>query len=136
MDFLKVLPGNEYPKKDSLIDANEERVVVFVSMTLAPEHVALDNPGYIETKFKKLIPILKGIGTYKDKESDEQKIIVKVEVPGKFRNINNLNHLVRIAGAICEIAEDRLSEPGATKNIGLDCKPFVINEPEEKHEDA
>lgn len=126
MDFLK----------DSLIDANEEKVVVIVSMTLAPEHVTLDNPGYIETKFKKQIPILKSITTYKDKENGKQHIFVKVEVPGKFRNIDNLNHLVRIAGAICEMAEDRLSEPVAIKNIGLDCKPFVANEPEEKQADA
>lgn len=131
MDLLKVLTGNEYPKKDSLIDANEKKVVVFVSMTLAPGHVTLDHPGYIEAKFKKLIPILKGISVHKDKENDEQRIIVKVEVPGDFRNINDLNHLVHIAGAICEMAEDRLSEPEAIKNIGLDCKPYVY-EPEEK----
>ena len=131
MNLLEVLTGNKYPKKDSLIDANEEKVVVIVSMTLTPGHVTLDNPGYIETKFKKLIPILKGIGVHKDKENDEQKIIVKVEVPGKFRNINDLNHLVHIAGAICEIAEERLSEPEAIKNIGLDCKPYIY-EPEEE----
>ena len=131
MNLLEVLTGNKYPKTDSLIDANEERVVVTVSMTLAPGHVTLDKPSYIETKFKKLIPILKGIETHEDKENDEQKIVVKVEVPGNFRNINDLNHLVRIAGAICEIAEERLSEPEAIKNIGLDCKPYAY-EPEEE----
>lgn len=131
MNLLEVLTGNKYPKKDSLINANEEKVVVFVSMTLAPGHVTLDKPNYIETKFKKLIPILKGIETQEDKENDEQKIIVKVEVPGNFRNINDLNHLVHIASAICEIAEERLSEPEAIKNIGLDCKPYVY-ESEEK----
>ena len=131
MNLLEVLTGDKYPKIDSSIDANEEKVVVTVSMTLAPGHVTLDNPGYIETKFKKQIPILKDIATYKDKENDEQSIFVKVEVPGKFRNINDLNHLVHIAGAICEIAEDRLSEPEAIKNIGADCKPYVY-EPEKK----
>ena len=62
-----------------------------------------------------------------------------VEVDGKFNRIDDLRHLAFIAGRISEIAEDRLSEPVAVKNIGLDCKPFICtdDEPEEvKHEDA
>lgn len=59
-----------------------------------------------------------------------------VVVDGKFNGIAHLNHLVHIAAGVSEIAEDKLSEPETIKNIGLDCKPFVVNEPEEKHEDA
>ena len=107
-----------------------------MSRTLSPTHVDLDSPGYIENKFKKLVPILKEIGVTKNQETDEQTINVTVEVDGKFNGITHLNHLVHIATGISEIAEDRLSEPETIKNIGLDCKPFIANEPEEKHEDA
>lgn len=136
MNFPKVLMGvSEYPKFDSEITANEREVTVSVSMTLEPDHVGLDNPGYIETKLKKQIPVLRAIGTQRDDESDEQTIYVTLKVAGMFRKINNLIHLTTIAKAICEIAEDRLSEPEVVKNIGADCKPYV-NEPEEPEEEA
>ena len=89
MDFLKALVGEKYPKFESTVYADGCKTIVTVSRTLSPTHVDLDSPGYIENKFKKLVPILKEIGVTK-------------------------NH----------------------KNIGLDCKPFIANEPEEKHEDA
>ena len=138
MDFPKVLVGvNEYPKIDSEITANEQEVTVSVSMTLDPDHVDLDNPGYIETKLKKQIPILRAISTQKDDENGEQTIYVTLKVAGMFRKINDLCHLAAIARTICEIAEDRLSEPEVIKNIGLDCKPFICtDESEETQADA
>ena len=136
MDFLEVLVGGKYPKFESTVYADGCKTIVTVSRTLSPTHVDLDSPGYIENKFKKLVPILKEIGVTKNQETDEQTINVTVEVDGKFNGITHLNHLVHIAAGISEIAKDRLSEPETIKNIGLDCKPFIANEPEEKHEDA
>lgn len=139
MNILEKLMGNDYPKFESTIFADGRTTVVTVSRTLSPDHVDLDSPGYIENKFKKLVPILTTIGVTKNQETDEQSINVTVEVAGKFNGIKHLNHLVHIAAAISGIAEDRLSEPETIKNIGLDCKPFLhlCNEPEEKnHEDA
>ena len=137
MDFPKVLMGvNEYPKFDSEITANEREVTVSVSMTLDPDHVGLDNPGYIETKLKKQIPVLRAISTQKDDESDEQAIYVTLKVAGMFRKINDLIHLTAIARAICEIAEDRLSEPEVVKNIGADCEPYVRCKPYNHEQEA
>ena len=139
MNILEKLMGNDYPKFESAIYADGSKTVVTVSRTLSPDHVDLDSPGYIENKFKKLIPILTTIGVTKNKETDEQTINVTVEVAGKFNGITHLTHLVHIAAAISSIAEDRLSEPETIKNIGLDCKPFLhlCNEPEEEnHKDA
>lgn len=136
MDFLEMLKGNKYPKFESAVYADGGKVVVTVSRTLSPTNVDLDSPGYVENKFKKLVPILTSIGVTKNDETSEQTINVTVEVNGRFNSVANLNHLAQIAGAISEIAEDKLSEPEIIKNIGLDCKPFVANEQEEKHEDA
>ena len=139
MNILEKLMGEGYPKFESAIYADGSKTVVTVSRTLSPDHVDLDSPGYIENKFKKLVPILTSIGVTENKETGEQSISVTVEVAGKFNGIGHLKHLVHIAAAISEIAEDRLSEPEAIKNIGLDCKPFIhlCNEPEEEnHEDA
>ena len=136
MNILEKLMGKDYPKFETAIYADGITTVVTVSRTLSPTHVDLDSPGYIENKFKKLVPILKEIGVTKNQETDEQTINVTVEVDGKFNGITHLNHLVHIAAGISEIAKDRLSEPETIKNIGLDCKPFIANEPEEKHEDA
>ena len=130
MDFAKVLMGDgKYPKIDSEVTANEQEVTVSVSMTLDPGHVALDNPGYIETKFKKKIPILRAISTQIDDESGEQTIYVTVKVGGMYRKINDLMHIAAIAHTVCEIAEDRLSEPEVLNNIGADCKPYVHCKP-------
>ena len=137
MNILKKLMGNDYPKVETAIFADGVTTVVTVSRILSPTHVDLDSPGYIENKFKKLVPILKEIGVTKDQETDEQSINVTVEVAGKFNGITNLNHLVHIATGISEIAEDRLSEPEVIKNIGLDCKPFICtDESEETKADA
>ena len=137
MDFLKALVGEKYPKFESTVYADGCKTIVTVSRTLSPDHVDLDSPGYIENKFKKLVPILKEIGVTKNQETDEQTINVTVEVDGKFNGITHLHHLVHIATGISEIAEDRLSEPEVIKNIGLDCKPFICtDEPEETQADA
>ena len=136
MDFLKALVGEKYPKFESTIYADGCETIVTVSRTLSPDHVELDSPNYVETKFKKKIPILKEIGVTKNQETNEQSIDIVVEVNGKFNGITHLNHLVHIAAAISEIAEDRLSEPEAIKNIGLDCKPFIADESEEAQANA
>ena len=137
MNILKALMGKDYPKFETAIYADSITTTVTVSCTLSPTHVDLDSPGYIENKFKKLIPILKEIGVTKNQETDEQTINVTVEVDGKFNSINDLNHLAFIAKGISEIAEDRLSEPEVIKNIGLDCKPFICtDESEETQADA
>ena len=132
MNILEKLLGNDYPKFESAVYADGYKTTVTVSRTLSPNHVDLDSPSYVENKFKKHIPILKEIGVTKNQETDEQSINVTVEVDGKFNGITHLTHLVHIAAGISEIAEDKLSEPEAIKNIGLDCKPFIrTNEPEE-----
>ena len=137
MNILEKLMGKNYPKFETAIYADSITTTVTVSCTLSPTHVDLDSPGYIENKFKKLVPILKEIGITKNQETDEQTINVTVEVDGKFNSINDLNHLAFIAKGISEIAEDRLSEPEVIKNIGLDCKPFICtDESEETQADA
>ena len=136
MDFLKVLMDEKYPKVESTVYAHGSETIVTVSRTLSPDHVDLDSPTYVQNKFKKQIPILDAIRVEKKQETNEQTIYVTVIVDGKFNSIAHLNHLVHIAAGVSEIAEDKLSEPEIIKNIGLDCKPFIANEPEEKHEDA
>ena len=138
MNILEKLLGNNYPKLGSEIFADGNKTVVTVSRTLSPAHVDLDSPSYVETKFKKRIPILKGIGVTKNQETDEQSINVTVEVGGAFNDITHLNHLVNIAAGISEVAQYRLSEPNVIKAIGLDCKPFICtdDEPEETQADA
>lgn len=138
MNILEKLMGKDYPKFETAIYADGNTTIVTVSRTLSPTHVDLDSPSYVETKFKKRIPILKEIGVTKNQETDEQSINVTVEVDGKFNSVANLNHLEQIAQAISEVAEERLSEPEIIKNIGLDCKPFICtdNEPEETQADA
>ena len=138
MNILKKLMGDDYPKFETAIFADGNTTVVTVSRILSPTHVDLDSPSYVENKFKKHIPILNEIGVTKNQETDEQSINVTVEVAGKFNSITHLNHLVQIAAAISDIAEDKLSEPETIKNIGLDCKPFihVDDESEEAQADA
>ena len=134
MNILEKLMGKKYPQFETAIYADGNTTIVTVSRTLSPTHVDLDNPGYIENKLKKHIPILTTIGVTKDNETNEQSINVTVEVGGAFNGITHLNHLVGIAAAISEIAENRLTEPECIKNIGLDCKPFIhcTNEPKEE----
>ena len=138
MNILEKLMGKDYPKFETAIYADGNTTIVTVSRTLSPTHIDLDNPGYIENKLKKRIPILTSIGVTNDNETNEQSINVTVEVGGAFNGITHLNRLVHIAAGISEIAEDRLSEPEYIKNIGLDCKPFIhcTNEPEEAQADA
>lgn len=139
MNILEKLLGEAYPKLGSAVCADGNRTIVTVFRTLSPDHVDLDAPSYVETKFKKHIPILTSIDVELDAVTEEQTIKVTVEVDGKFNSIDDLRHLAFIAKGISKIAENRLSEPSAVKNIGLDCKPFICtdDEPEEvKHEDA
>lgn len=136
MNILEKLLGNNYPKLRSAVCADGNRTIVTVSRTLSPDHVDLDAPSYVETKFKKHIPILTSIDVELNAVTEEQTIKVTVEVDGKFNSIDDLRHLAFIAERIGQVAEDRLSEPNAVKNIGLDCKQFIDDEPEETQADA
>lgn len=138
MNILEKLLGNNYPKLGSAVYADGNRTIVTVSRTLSPDHVDLDSPSYVETKFKKHIPILTSIDVELDAVTEERTIKVTVEVDGKFNSIDDLRNLAFIARGISEIAEDRLSEPNAIKAIGLDCKQFICtdDEPEETQADA
>lgn len=136
MNIIEKSLGEGYPKLGSEVFADGNKTVVTVSRTLSPDHVDLDAPSYVETKFKKRIPILKEIGVTKNQETDEQNINVTVEVGGAFNDITHLNHLVQIATGISEIAEDRLSEPACIKAIGLDCKPFICTDDESEETQA
>ena len=131
MNIIETLMGKKYPQFETAIYADGNKTVVTVSRTLSPNHVDLDAPSYIENKFKKRIPILDNIGITKDEKTGEQSINVTVAVDGKFNGFTHIRDLVHIAAGVSEIAEDRLSEPEVIKNIGLDCKPFIDNEPEE-----
>ena len=135
MNILEKLVGKVYPKLGSEIFADGNKTIVTVSRILSPDHVDLDAPSYIETKFKKHIPILTSIDVELDAVTEEQTIKVTVEVDGKFNNIDDLEHLAFIARGISEVVEDKLSEPNVIKAIGLDCKPFILdNGKEEAHE--
>lgn len=138
MNILEKLLGNNYPKLRSAVCADGNRTIVTVSRTLSPDHVDLDAPSYVETKFKKHVPILTSIDVELDTVTEEQTIKVTVEVDGKFNSIDDLRHLAFIARGISEIAEDRLSEPSTVKAIGMDCKPFICTdgEPEEAQANA
>ena len=136
MDILEALMDKGYPKFETAIYADGNTTIVTVSRTLSPTHVDLDSPSYVETKFKKRIPILKEIGVTKNQETDEQSINVTVEVGGAFNGIAHLNHLVHIATGISEVAEDRLSEPACFRAIGLECKPFICTDDESEETKA
>lgn len=138
MNILEKSLGNNYPKLGSEIFADGNKTVVTASRTLSPDHVDLDAPSYVETKFKKHVPILKSIVVELDAATEEQTIKVTVEVDGKFNSIDDLRHLTFIARGISEVAEDRLSEPNVIKAIGLDCESFIYtdNESEETQADA
>mgnify|MGYP007055686481 CR=1 FL=1 len=138
MNILEKLMGEAYPKFETAIYADGNTTIVTASRTLSPDHVDLDTPSYVETKFKKHIPILKSIDVELDAVTEKQTIKVTVEVDGKFNSIDDLRHLAFIARGIGQVAEDRLSEPNVIKAIGLDCKPFICtdNESEETQANA
>lgn len=138
MNILEKLLGEACPKLGSAVCADGNRTIVTVSRTLSPDHIDLDSPTYVETKFKKHIPILTSIDVELDAVTEEQTIKVTVEVDGKFNSIDDLIHLAFIARRISKVAEDRLSEPNVIKAIGLDCKSFICtdNESEETQADA
>lgn len=136
MNILEKLLGNNYPKLRSAVCADGNRTIVTVSRTLSPDHVDLDAPSYVETKFKKHIPILTFIDVELDAVTEEQTIKVTVEVDGKFNSIDDLRHLEFIARRISEVAEDRLSEPNVIKAIGLYCESFICTDNESEETQA
>ena len=103
MNILEKLLGKAYPKLGSAVCADGNRTIVTVSRTLSPDHVDLDSPSYVETKFKKHIPILTSIDVELDAVTEEQTIKVTVEVDGKFNSIDDLRHLAFIAERIGQI---------------------------------
>lgn len=134
MNILEALIGGEYPKFETAVCADSDKTAVTVHCTLSPVYVDLDSPKYVETKFKKQIPILKAIWVTVDDETSEQTINVTVEATGKFNSLEFIKKLAHIAKGVSRIAINKLSEPEVVKNIGLDCKPFIDNE--EGHKDA
>lgn len=134
MNILEALIGGEYPKFETAVCADSDKTAVTVHCTLSPVYVDLDSPKYVETKFKKQIPILKAIWVTVDDETSEQTINVTVEATGKFNSLEFIKKLAHIAKGVSRIAINKLSEPEVVKNIGLDCKPFIDNE--EGHNDA
>lgn len=120
--------GNEYPKVKSSVTATENLTSVTVAVILAPNHVNLDSPSYIETKWKKQIPALKEIGVSHNEKTGEQTIFVTMLIRGTHNTRSNIDTLADMAAAIATIAEDRLSEPEVIKNIGNDCKPWFNEE--------
>lgn len=136
MNIIEKLLGEGYPKLGSEVFADGNKTVVTVSRTLSPDHVDLDAPSYVETKFKKHISILKSIDVELDAVTEEQTIKVTVEVGGKSNSIDDLRHLAFIARGISEVAEDKLSEPNVINAIGLDCKPFICTDNESEKTQA
>ena len=134
MNILEALIGGEYPKFETAVCADSDKTAVTVHCTLSPVYVGLDSPKYVETKFKKQIPILKAIWVTVDDKTSEQTINVTVEATGKFNSLELIKKLAHIAKGISRVAINKLSEPEIIKNIGIDCKPFIDNE--EGHEDA
>lgn len=136
MNIIEKSLGEGYPKLGSEVFADGNKTVVTVSRTLSPDHVDLDAPSYVETKFKENIPILRSIDVELDTITEEQTIKVTVEVDGKFNSINDLSHLAFIAREIGKVTEDKLSEPNIIKAIGLDCKPFICTDDESEETQA
>lgn len=136
MNIIEKLLDEGYPKLGSEAFVDGNKTVVTVSRTLAPDHIDLDAPSYVETKFKKRIPILKSIDVELDAATKEQIIKVTVEVDGKFNSVDDLEHLAFIAKGISEVAEAKLSEPNVIKAIGLDCKPFICTGDESEETQA
>lgn len=136
MNILEALIGGEYPKFETTVCADSDKTAVTVHCTLSPVYVDLDSPKYVETKFKKQIPILKAIWVTVNDKTDEQTINVTVEATGKFNSLEFIKDLARIAKGISKVAINKLSEPEIIKNIGMDCKSFIDNESEETQADA
>lgn len=122
--------GSNYPKVESSIYADGETTKVTISVTLSPNHVDLDNPSYLETKWKKQIPALDKIGVTYNAQTEEQSIHVVMCINGKHNSKSDIDSLTVMASAIATIAEDRLSEPSVISNIGADCKPWFDDEEE------
>lgn len=127
MNIIEKLLGEAHLKLGSEVFADGNKTVVTVSRTLSPDHVDLDAPSYVETKFKKHIPILKSIDVELDAVTEEPTIKVTVEVDGKFNSIGDLRHLAFIARGINE---------NVIKAIGLDCKPFICTGDESEETQA
>lgn len=130
--ILAKIAGKKYPVSESAVYADGCTTKVTVSLVLGPNHVDLDNPQYIETKWKKQIPVLDSIGVTHNAKTEEQAINVTMSVNGKHNSMEDLKTLEKMASAIAELAEDRLSEPSVIKAIGEDCKPWFEEDDNEE----
>jgi len=132
--ILAKMMGKQYPQVETAVYANGDLTRAHVSVILDPDHVDLDNPQYVENKYKKQIPALESIGVTHNEETGEQSINVTMCIKGKYNSIHDINTLIKMGTTIASIAEDRLSESPVIKSIGDDCKPW-FNE-EAQHTDA
>ena len=135
MNCILAKMGKKYPVLESAVYADGCTTKVTVSLTLDPNHVDLDSPQYIETKWKKLVPTLESIGVTHNVETDESTINVTMSINGKHNSMEDLETMEKMAKCIVYLAKDRLSEPAIIKAIGKDCKPWFEDE-EGKHADA
>lgn len=121
---LAKIVGKQYPVVESAVYADGCTTKITVSLILDPNHVDLDSPQYIETKWRKQIPALGSIGITRDAQTEEQAINVTMSISGKHNSMDDLKTLGKMAKVIAELAEDRLSEPSVIQTIGEDCKPW------------
>lgn len=129
MNCILIKNGKDYPVVETAVYTDGGCITkVHVSTILDPDHVELDNPQYIENKYKKLIPALESIGVTHNEETKEQSINVTMAIKGKFNSVNDINNLAKMGTIVASIAEDRLSEPAVIKAIGKDCKPWFEDE--------
>lgn len=135
MNCILVKMGKKYPVLESAVYADGCTTKVTVSLILDPNHVDLDSPQYIETKWKKLVPALESIGVTHNAETDESAINVTMAINGKHNSMEDLETMEKMAKCMAYLAKDRLSEPTIIKAIGKDCKPWFEDE-EGKHADA
>lgn len=128
--LAKMLGKEEYPKFETAVLANGEQTKVVVSMTLSPDHVELDSPGYLENKIKKSVRAFESLGTVIKKNS-ERAINVTMSIKGRFNSVNDIATLAMMGKTICQIAEDRLSEVRVLNNINDDCEPWFVDDEKE-----
>lgn len=130
--ILAKIAGKQYPVVESAVYADGCTTKITVSLVLDPNHVDLDSPQYIETKWRKQIPALDSIGITRDAKTEEQAINVTMSVSGKHNSMDDLKTLEKMAITIAKLAEDRLSEPSVIKAIGEDCKPWFEEDDNEE----
>lgn len=113
-------------KSSVVADGNVTSVTV--ELTMPPLWVDLNGEGYIEKKYKKLVPALKCIGVSHNMDTHQQVITIIMEINGKFNSVDDINTLENMGKHIAYLTKERLSEEAVLKNIGMDCKPWINEE--------